>query len=281
MRSYTSDVAKRAQLYIWRKQVSRSWLDKHEPLLEAVLNDSFAVIERPGRQRIALEAVTARAEAEWLREEYGGTLQPLPADWQKQMFAAAKTKPLRIGKRLTIVGDAADAGEGPVLLIPAGAAFGTGEHATTAMSLRMLERVSRGLTPGWRMLDAGTGSGILALAGSVFGAEEVLAIDDDPTAISTAMENARMNGIRTAPFEVADVKVRTRGTFDVITANLYSELLEAVLPRFRRSLASDGHLILSGVLRQQERQLTRALQANGFRIVETRRRGKWVALRCL
>ncbi len=66
--------------------------------------------------------------------------------------------------------------------------------------------------------------------------------------------------------------------FDVITANLYSELLEAILPRFRDWLAAEGRLILSGVMRTQESKLTRALRRNGFRVLEARRRGKWVAL---
>ena len=67
------------------------------------------------------------------------------------------------------------------------------------------------------------------------------------------------------------------GEFDIITANLYSELLEQVLPQFRTSLAGDGRLILSGVMRQQEAKLTQALRANRFRVLEARRRGKWVA----
>ena len=164
------------------------------------------------------------------------------------------------------------------LLIPAAAAFGTGGHATTAMSLRLLERVSRPLAPGWRMLDAGTGSGILALAAARFSAGRVLAIDNDPRAVATARENAARNDIATVRFGLADVQKPINGAFDIVVANLYSELLIAVLPRFRRCLAPNGHLILSGFLRQQEPGLTRALRASGFRILETRRRGKWIAL---
>ena len=66
----------------------------------------------------------------------------------------------------------------------------------------------------------------------------------------------------------------------MITANLYSELLAGMLPRFRQYLARDGHLIFSGILRDQEMELVRRLQANGFRVAEARRRGKWVALLC-
>ncbi|MEP6956941.1 MAG: 50S ribosomal protein L11 methyltransferase, partial [Chthoniobacterales bacterium] len=118
----------------------------------------------------------------------------------------------------------------------------------------------------------------LALAGKRFGAGKVRAIDYDRTAIATARENARRNAIGGLQFAVADVTRGTVGTFDIITANLYSDLLETVLPQFRSSLAADGMLILSGVLRSQEPGLTRGLRRNGFRVLEARRRGKWVAL---
>src|SRR6185503_7295831 len=79
------------------------------------------------------------------------------------------------------------------LIIPAGAAFGTGDHATTAMSLRMMERLTRDWRAGWSAVDLGTGSGILALAAKRFGASRVAGIDLDPMAIATAKENARLN----------------------------------------------------------------------------------------
>src|SRR5213079_2251151 len=92
------------------------------------------------------------------------------------------------------------------LIIPAGVAFGTGEHATTAMSLRLLEKLTRRWKPGWSIVDLGTGSGILALAGKRFGANRVIGIDNDPTAIATAKENARLNKIDNVDFRVTDVR---------------------------------------------------------------------------
>ncbi len=273
-------MTRRPPNFIWRKIAGRPWLAANElALQEQTRAGDYAVIETPAKTRVQIEAFCAtRVRAHELQAAFGGSVRALPYDWQARFLAAARTKPLRIGGRLTIAGDAADLEGGPTLLIPAAAAFGTGGHATTAMSLRLLERFSRPLAPGWRMLDAGTGSGILALAAAHFGAGWVLAIDNDPKAVSTARENAARNHIATVKFVVADVQRTTKGTFDIIAANLYSELLIAVLPRFRRSLAPGGHLILSGVLRQQEPTLTRALRSRGFRILETRRRGKWIAL---
>ncbi len=269
--------------FIWRKSVSRAQLVDDEARLNELSAGAYAVIEQAHRKRVLLECFCERAAAATkLIAALGGTAEKLPRGWETQLFAARPTKPLRIGKRLLVLGGPnalpSDQRETPTLIIPAGVAFGTGEHATTAMSLRLLERVTRNLRRDWRMFDAGTGSGILALAGNRFGARTVLATDNDPMAISTAKANARNNGIAGVRFRVADITNQHLDHFDIITANLYSELLAKVLPKFRRSLDPDGFLICSGVLRSQEPELTRKLRTAGFRLQEMRRRGKWVAL---
>ena len=268
---------------IWRKRATADWLAQNGVRLDERTGGSHAVIERPHAKRIEIEAfceTTAAAQA--LRETFGGTIDELSSGWQARYFSAGRSGIIRIANRLIVAADAADvpqaAGAARSLIIPASAAFGTGEHATTAMSLRMLERASRRLRSGWRMLDAGTGSGILALAGRCFGAGEVIAIDNDALAISVAKQNARANKIRGVSFVVGEVHRRWPGKFDLIAANLYSELLIALLPSWRKTLAADGWLIFSGVLRVQERELVRALRANRFEAREVRRRGKWIAL---
>lgn len=268
---------------IWRKAASASWLAQHGARLEESTRGSYAVIERPKAKRLQIEAFCeTTAEARELAATFGGSVEPLSSGWQARYFSSANAKPLRIGNRLVVVAAAEDAAQArnsaPAMVIPASAAFGTGDHATTAMSLRMLERVTRSMPGGWRMLDAGTGSGILALAGHSFGAGQVIAIDNDALAISVAEQNARANHIRGVTFVVGDVNTGLRGQFDIIAANLYSELLVSLLPQWRRRLTADGRLILSGVLRRQERELSDALTANEFAIQEVRRRGKWIAL---
>jgi ribosomal protein L11 methyltransferase len=107
----------------------------------------------------------------------------------------------------------------------------------------------------------------------------VLAIDSDPLACMTAKRNARVNGVRNIEFSTGDIlKHKLTGKFDIVTANLFSEILEAALPTWLRLLADDGSLILSGVLRSQEGALLAALRRNGLVANETRRRGKWIAL---
>jgi ribosomal protein L11 methyltransferase len=196
-----------------------------------------------------------------LVKEFGGRVEKLPRDWLKRLAGQQKTKPIEI--------------RGQKLIIPAGAAFGTGEHATTAMSLGMLEKLTRKWKPGWSIVDLGTGSGILALGASRLGATLVIGIDNDPTAIATAKENARLNKISGVEFRVGDVRRwKSSRRVDLVTANLFSDLLIKILPKLKVARWA----ILSGILRKQERDVTRALRRHKIDIFQVRRRGKWVAI---
>jgi ribosomal protein L11 methyltransferase len=143
------------------------------------------------------------------------------------------------------------------------------------MSLRFLEKLTRCWKPGWSLADLGTGSGILALASKCFGAGQVVGIDNDPVAISVAKSNSRLNKIRGVGFQLGDVhKWNPAKQTDVITANLYSDLLVKILAKLR----GGGWLILSGILRSQQDELVRALQRNHLVIIRMKQRGKWVAI---
>ena len=245
---------------------------------------SLAVIERAGTERVTLEVSCAtEAAAHKLVREFGGTVEKLRPDWLQHFAKQTQGKPLRIGSRLIILSAPAQrTTTARAIVIPAEAAFGTGHHATTAMCLRLLERTTRGFAPGWTMLDAGTGSGILAIAGSYFGAGRVLAFDNDPLASATARRNAHCNGARNIEFSTGDVlKQRLSGKFQIITANLFSETVIEALPLWSRRLAPGGHLILSGILRTQETAVVRALGRHGLAASEIRHRGKWIALLAL
>ncbi len=303
-------------MFVWRRRASTVWLAANEVPLGEVANQRLAIISRPGRKNAIAEiADSSRRDLEKIRSRFGGTIEQLPHDWLKEFSRSQKSEPIKIGNRLTIYRSVTSKNrsrnKNRSLLIPAGAAFGTGEHATTAMSLRLLERCTRfwgaqaasllgsaasrtlfkrsssascrrvqagslrSPEPERTLLDLGTGSGILALAAARFGAKRVIAIDDDPVAIATARENARRNKLDNIDFRIADVR---RWPFpprsEIITANLFSELLIEILPKLKRA----QRLILSGILRDQEAQLVRALKRNGIVIVEMRRRGKWIAI---
>ncbi|MEY2498531.1 MAG: ribosomal protein methyltransferase [Verrucomicrobiota bacterium] len=273
-------------MYIWRKSSTTDWIRTRSEDLSRRFGSAIAIIEQAGKARTLVEiSCPSEREARALIREFGGSVERLRRDWLAHFARRARAKPLRVGSRLVILRTQKKqmlTSKRRPLVIPAEAAFGTGEHATTAMCLRLLERGTRRLPPGWAMLDAGTGSGVLALAGSCFGAKRIVAIDLDPLACATAKRNARANRIRNVEFITGDVlKEKLRGKFDLITANLFSQILIDALPTWSRRLASDGCLILSGILRSQEKAMGRALKQNGFNVSEIRRRGKWVALLAL
>jgi ribosomal protein L11 methyltransferase len=262
-------------MYLWRRLATPQWWIQNEEILRVQFGTKLCVIEQPTRRRLQIEVACNSPPA---LKKFGGRVEKLSRDWLKQVLRKQKTKPLKIGNRK--------------LIIPAGAAFGTGEHATTAMSLQLLTRVMKSgrdgspsrpsnssdaseKRPYHLVVDLGTGSGILALAARCFGARRVVAIDVDPMAISTAKENARLNKIDNVHFKLADVRRwKFPHTIDIVTANLFSELLIEILPKLRRT----KWLIVSGILRDQEKDLIRALRSNKIDIVNRRRRGKWIAI---
>lgn len=292
-------------MYLWRRTAEIDWVKAHEELLQAHAYGQLVIVNRPQRKLLQLEIVcSSRKASQALVVDFGGRIEKLPRNWLER-FALDDSMPIKIGKRLIVAKavnerrdcsvrcperirvrrarpDAlrtartiAQIGETQFLAIPASIAFGTGEHATTAMSLRLLEELTRRWKRGWSVVDLGTGSGILALAAKRFGAERVVGIDIDPTAISMAESNARLNKIRGATFQLADVrKWKSAQKTNVITANLYSDLLIEILQRLRRS----GWLILSGILRSQETKFLHALSRNEIKIINIKRRGKWIAV---
>jgi ribosomal protein L11 methyltransferase len=305
-------------MFVWRRRASTVWLAANEATLREVAGQRLAIISRPGRKNAIAEiAGSSRRDLEKIRSRFGGTIEQLSRDWLRRFSGPHAIEPIRIGKRLIIYRSVTSknksSNETRSLLIPAGAAFGTGEHTTTAMSLRLLGRCTRvwgaqaaslhssaacrrrlfkegsagsrtqqasslcSPKAEWTLLDLGTGSGILALAAARFGAKRVIAIDHDPIAISTARANARRNKIDNIDFRVADVRRwKFPKQIDTITANLFSDLLIEILPKLKRA----QWLILSGILREVEAQLVCALKRNGIVVVETRRRGKWIAIAC-
>jgi ribosomal protein L11 methyltransferase len=271
-------------MYRWRKFASSQWLLRHEMSLQGQTNSGLSVIQFPNRKHLRLEvASSSRAVMRSLCVQFGGEVERLPRNWRRQFAETAHLRPLRIGTRLllhsTRKDDRAKARAVRQLIIPAAGAFGTGAHATTAMCLRLLEQISRDWANGWSMLDAGTGSGILALTAKLFGADVVIAIDNDKRALAIAQSNARLNRIDGVRFEIADAtKYGTRRKFDVIVANLFSELLMKMIPNLKLCLKAQGFLVVSGILREQEREVVRSLHNSNLAIHETRRRGKWIAI---
>ena len=144
-------------------------------------------------------------------------------------------------------------------------AFGTGEHATTRGSLRLLDAAIRA---GDRVLDVGSGSGILSIAAARLGAQRVIAIEYDPDANLNARENLEQNDVADRVQileEMADSELlATLGRFDVIVANILSGVIRPLLPAFHRALAPGGRLIVSGIMKDESADVVRDAEAAGL-----------------
>ena len=243
--------------------------------------EHLVMLTQPESTSLKIQVFSDKATVEQLAKSYGGKITKLSQEvWTGD--PARPRAPLAIRNRLKIYSDAITHREakGPAqsIFIPAGMAFGTGDHATTATCLRLLCDIVPGLPLNWRALDAGCGSGILAIAAEKLGASAVEAFDFDPVCIRVATENAETNHCKNIQISEADSRKISRfKKADVILANLFSELLMASAPGFMKKLTPGGYLIFSGVLRRQAQEVSNALEKCGFQKPAITFRGKWCA----
>jgi ribosomal protein L11 methyltransferase len=261
--------------WCWRRRIAA---DAEDAWLARLGAASWTLTQKPGAARLLLSVYAkSRSDVAPLRERWGGKIQKIPA---RAWLALRPAPPLRIGRRLEIVHDEKlrKPGAIPRLFIPLGIAFGGGEHATTSMLLHALAR--RKNLERCRVLDLGTGSGILALAARSFGARRIEALDFDPGAVRTARENEALNfPVSSIRWRDADVKrLRARARYDVVLANLFSGILVEAAGPIANAVAPGGELWLSGILRDQEREVAAAYEKRKLRLMRAARRGRWVLL---
>ena len=213
--------------------------------------------------------------------------EPVPdADWLAPWRAAAR--PFPVGERWWLdprdPDAVAPADEAPppagrrLLRIPARAAFGTGSHESTRLVLELLEEID---LAGRRVLDVGTGTGLLAFAALLSGARAAVGFDVDPAAPCYARDNARGNGIALPLFAgtAAALAARPEARFDLALVNVIPEEIAADLPHLRALLAPGGEALFSGILAAAGPAALERLSAAGFSPVSERRDGEWVAYR--
>lgn len=165
-----------------------------------------------------------------------------------------------------------------VLEMDPGMAFGTGQHATTRGALQLIQRSMQESIP-VRVLDVGTGTGILAMGAALWGAPEVLALDNDPEAVRVASENVAQNKLSgRITVELTPVE-QISGSFGLICANIVHDVLVEMLPHLRRLSAPPGYLVLSGILAgEQERNICTLYTQAGFILLDSQYEEEWVSL---
>jgi ribosomal protein L11 methyltransferase len=193
-------------------------------------------------------------------------------DWLEAWKASVT--PIRIGRFLVrpTWSDASETDAITIALDP-GMAFGTGLHPTTQ---QCLEAVSYLDLEGLRVLDVGTGSGILAIGAAKRGAREVVGVDTDPLSVRAASENAASNDVTLVVRQGSAADVA--GTFDVVLANLVGSVIVDVAPHLRARLGPAGSLVTAGITTEAEPDVLAALAAQGLGIVDRDQRADWVRL---
>lgn len=267
--------------YCWSRLTAAKWEDAWRESLLYLGSERLAVFILPPGDRIRMELYNLNApESEALVRKFGGRARR-QASLAEQLSPRQPRAPIRIRQRLIIFDreELLPAGETGRLHIPSGMAFGTGDHATTASCLRLLVDAVKSLKK-WSMLDLGTGSGILALAARGLGAAPVTGYDYDADAVRVARENAARNQVKRVTFSRRDVTTwQPTRKFEVVVANLFSQVLIEAAPAIVHALVPGGILILSGILRTQEEETLTVFQKLGWRPVRTVRRGKWITAR--
>jgi ribosomal protein L11 methyltransferase len=188
---------------------------------------------------------------------------------------------LHVGRRVVVKPSWLDyppVGDEMVVELDPGMAFGTGLHPSTRLCIRALEEVIR---PGVQVLDMGTGSGILAIAAALMGAEGVLALDLDPLAVKAATANAAANGVtrqvRVAAGSLNQLSDAHR--FDLMLVNIVARvILELLDGGLLSHLRPGGWFVGAGILQDQAGDVTRALEARGLGQLRQRREVDWVAI---
>jgi ribosomal protein L11 methyltransferase len=191
-------------------------------------------------------------------------------------------RPVRAGRRTVITPpwhDFSPESENDIVVVlDPGMAFGTGTHPSTRLCLMALEDH---LQAGDAVLDVGTGSGVLAIAAVKLGAKKVDAVDIEPVAIRSTLENAQRNGVAdrlSVSLGSVDDAARPASTYDVVVANIISRILVELASGLAAGTRPGGLLILSGVIEQHEPLVRDAFQLRGFRSVARDQIDDWVGL---
>ncbi|MGN0308443.1 MAG: 50S ribosomal protein L11 methyltransferase, partial [Lachnospiraceae bacterium] len=171
-----------------------------------------------------------------------------------------------------------------ILHIDPGTAFGTGMHETTQLCIRQLKKY---VTPETRLLDVGTGSGILAILSLMFGAKAAVGTDLDPCAAEAVQENKEANGIADEAFTmiigniITDKEIQDKvgyERYDIVTANILADVLLPLTSVIISQLKSGGIYITSGIIDDKEGVVMEAVKKAGMEVLEVTYQGEWVSI---
>lgn len=198
------------------------------------------------------------------------------ADWNENWKKYFKA--FTVGERLAVCPsweEFDNAENRTVISLDPAAAFGTGAHATTSMCLSVLERK---VTPETRVLDIGTGSGILAIAAALLGAEKGVGVDIDEQSVKTAKENAERNNVsENIEFFVGDLADKVSGKYDIVCANIVADVIMRLFQNVGLFMEDNAILIISGIIDMRSSEVEESALTHGFKIIESHEKEEWRA----
>lgn len=171
-----------------------------------------------------------------------------------------------------------------ILHIDPGTAFGTGMHETTQLCIRQIKKY---VTPDTMLLDVGSGSGILAIIALMYGARGAVGTDLDPCALEAVKQNMDANGIREEDFTMMIGNIITEKEiqdkvgyvcYDIVVANILADVLVLLTPVIVAQMKKGGIYITSGIIKEKEETVVKAVREAGLEVVEITYQGEWVSV---
>ena len=167
-----------------------------------------------------------------------------------------------------------------VIKIDPSNAFGTGTHATTSLCAKKIEEYLPSLlkiNPNLKLLDLGTGSGILAIIASILGCKDVFGVDIDESVIKTAVDNVNMNNAKNVKI-CEGTATNIIGTYDIIVANILHNIIVKELNIWQKLLNKDGIMILSGILDEKKELVINKIQELKLNVLSIEQKNEWVCI---